>query len=239
MALCLLATACSKDDDDSATPEPTGGGSTNNNAASTTPLVNGADGALFAVSTATTYEVPFVGPIAIDLNTGVGVFYDDAGAKVNAGTVRCNDSLFTFQNGAYYFQQSIGNITGLDFGPGVNWNVTGGSGIPAFTRSITSIPMPSVGDVNSATTINRATDYTLSVPFVSGADSVYYTVGGLLKRTGGGATSCVFTAAELGTLNAGTNIVQVAAFTYYGENIGGKDIYFGKERVITKSVTLQ
>lgn len=239
VSIGLLAVSCSKDDDAEPAPSTGGGGSSNNNAANTTPAFPGADGALFAVSTATTQEIPFFGSIQVDMYTGVAVFYDAADAPIAAGEVRCNDSLFTYQNNAYYFQPSMTNITGLNFSSGVVWDVTGGNGIPAFTRNTSAIQFPVVDTVSSATTINRSADYTLTVPSVYDADSVYFTVGGLLKRMGPNSNQCTFTAAELGTLGAGPSIVQVAAFNYYPEDISGKTIYFGKERVITRSVTLQ
>lgn len=237
-SLVLLATACSKDEETIApvTPAPAGN---SNPTANTTPVLAGADGALWAVSTASSYTFPFLGTIQIDVNTGVAVFWDDSGTATQAGTVRCNDSLFTFTNNAYAFQPSGGNITGIEFGSGVVWNVTGANGIPAFTRNTSAISFPLVDTVSSAGTIDRSVDYTLTVASVYGADSVYFAIGGILKRQGANDNTCTFTAAELGTLNTGTSVAQVVAFNYYGENISGKEIYFGKERVVTKLVTLQ
>ncbi|QQR85020.1 MAG: hypothetical protein IPJ76_10345 [Flavobacteriales bacterium] len=236
--LALATTGCGKEDD--AAPATTNtGGSNNNTGANTTPSIVGADGALFAVKTITTQTLPFVGTFQVEVNTGVGVFYDDAGAQVNAGQVECNDSLFNFTNNAYVYQPTGSNITGIDFSSGVTWDVTGGNGIPAFTRNVTSIAFPSVDTVSTATTFPRNVDYTLATNSVSGADSVYFSIGGILKRLGGNATSCTFTAAELGTLPAGTSMAQIAAWTVTNENISGKDIYFGKETVVTRMITLQ
>lgn len=237
-SLVLLATSCSKDEETATPVTPTPTGNTNSTA-NTTPVLTGADGALWAVSTATNYTFPFLGTIQIDVNTGVAVFWDDAGAAIQAGTVKCNDSTLTFTNNAYAFQPTGGNVNGIEFSGGVNWNVTGGNGIPTFTRNTNAISFPIVDTVSSAGTIDRAVDYTLTVASVYGADSVYFAIGGILKRQGANDNTCTFTAAELGTLNAGTSVAQVVAFNYYPENIGGKDIYFGKERVVTKLVTLQ
>lgn len=237
IALAFAATGCNKEE--AVEPTPAGGGSTNTGGASVNPVLAGADGALFAVKTVTIQDIPFIGPIEVEINTGVGSFYDDAGASIQAGQVRCNDSLFTYQNNAYFFQQSTSNPTGLDFSGGVEWDVTGGNGIPAFTRQITAIPFPVVEAITSAITFPRDVDYTLSTTNVTGADSVYFTVGGVFKRLGGNATSCTFTAAELSTLSAGTSIVQIAAWTYTSEDIAGKTIYFGNETVQTRTITLQ
>ena len=96
-SLVLLATSCSKDEETATPVTPTPTGNTNSTA-NTTPVLTGADGALWAVSTATNYTFPFLGTIQIDVNTGVAVFWDDAGAAIQAGTVKCNDSTLTFTN---------------------------------------------------------------------------------------------------------------------------------------------
>lgn len=236
--LALATTGCGKEDDAAPATSNTGG-SSNNSGANTTPSIVGADGALFAVKTITTQTLPFVGTFQVEVNTGVGVFYDDAGTQVNAGQVECNDSLFNFTNNAYVYQPTGSNITGIDFSSGVTWDVTGANGIPAFTRNVTSIAFPAVDTVSTATTFPRNVDYTLATNSLSGADSVYFTIGGILKRLGGNATSCTFTAAELGTLPAGPSVAQIAAWTVTSENISGKDIYFGKETVVTRMITLQ
>lgn len=238
LAIATLV-SCSKDEETTpTTPVDTGNNNTTPATASTTPHFTGADGALFAVRTTNMQTLPFIGNFTVDVNTAVAAFWNDTDSSlVGAGTVTCNDSALTFMNNAYVFQQH--SLNGIDFSSGVNWNVSGANGIPAFSRSITAIPFPAVDTVTSSLTIPRNADYTLTVGSVSGADSVYFVVGSLLKRMGGNATSCTFTAAELGTLAAGTSIVEAAAFNYYSEDISGKTIYFGKESVQTRMVTLQ
>ena len=109
----------------------------------------------------------------------------------------------------------------------------------AFNQSVTSIQFPDVDTISSASTIDLSMGYTLTTGTVTGADSVIFTVGDVLKTLPGNSTSCTFTAAELSGLSAGQSIAQVAAYKYTNINVGGGDYYFGKETVQTKSVTLQ
>jgi hypothetical protein len=104
---------------------------------------------------------------------------------------------------------------------------------------VNSIPFPSVDTVSSATTIDRSMDYTLTTTSVAGADSVIFSIGGVLKTLPGTATSCTFTAAELGGLSAGQSIAQIAAYGFTSQNVNGKTYYFGKEEVQSRSVQLQ
>jgi hypothetical protein len=93
--------------------------------------------------------------------------------------------------------------------------------------------------VSSANTVVRANGYTLTTSYVTGADSVIFVVGGVSKTMAGNTTSCSFTAAELSGLSTGTSIVQIAPWTYTSEVIDGKTIYFGKEIVHSRTVTIQ
>lgn len=231
--------ACKKDEAEPPVVDvPTGGGS-NTTTPNTTPTFTGAAAVLAAVSTASTQEIPGFGTVAVDINTGVGYFRDAAGASVQAGTVSCNDNALTYANGAYAYTPGAMNPTGIDFGSGVTWNVGGGNGFSAFTRNTNAIAFPSAGSITSSATVDRSAGYTLATDFVNDADSVYFIIGNVLLRRGPNTGSCTFSSSELGALAAGQNLAMVAAFNYYNENIDGKEVYFIKERVLSRSVTVQ
>ncbi len=239
LGLAMAFTACKKDDP--APPAaPGGGGGSNTSTPSTTPNFTDADASLWAVRTFSTQSTP-IGPIDIEIGLGVGAFTNDGFASfVNVGDVSLNSVALTRQsNNSYVSQPSQTNPTGVDFGTGVEWNVQGGSGFPAFTRSVTAFPFPTVAAITSAETVVRANGYTLTTTQVTGADSVIFLVGSVSKTLAGNATACTFSAAELAGAGTGASLVQIAPYKYNNEVIGGKRIYFGKEMVRTKSVTIQ
>lgn len=241
IALATLVSlgACKKEEAEPPVVEvPTGGGS-NTSSPSTTPTFTGAAAVLAAVSTASTQEIPGFGTVSVDINTGVAYFRDADGTSVQAGSVSCNDNALTFQNGGYAYTPSAMNPTGIDFGSGVTWNVTGGNGFSAFNRNTNTLSFPSAGTITSSGTVNRSAGYTITTDFVNDADSVYFLVGNVLQRRGPNSGTCTFSSGELGALTAGPSLAMVAAFNYYSENIGGKEVYFIKQRVLTRSVTVQ
>lgn len=236
LTIAITFGACKKDDD---TPAPSTPGTPAPAAPSTTPNFVGADATLWAVKSFTTQSTP-IGDFDLEIGLGVGAFTnDDFASFVNVGSVSLNSVALTAQpNNAYVLQPSATEPTGVDLSS-VEWTVAGGNGFGGFTRTISAFPMPTVGAISSATTVVRSNGYTLSCPNIAGADSVIYLVGGVAKTLVGSSTSCFFSADELAGLNAGSNLVQIAAYRYDNESIDGKDIYFGKETVRSKSVTIQ
>ena len=99
--------------------------------------------------------------------------------------------------------------------------------------------MPTLGAISANETVVRSNGYTMSTAQVAGADSVLFLVGHVAKTLAGNATTCSFTADELSELQAGANVVQIAAYKYTNQTFGGKNIYFGKEAVRSVSVTIQ
>lgn len=238
-AVALTLGACKKDDDEEpaapSTPAPT-----NNGQASTTPSFPGANGSLWAVNTYTSQTTP-IGTFDIEAGVGVAVFPNaDNTSYSSAGAITLNDQALTEQaSHAYVSIPSMTNPTGIDFSSGTShWVVAGAGSNPAFDRT-PAITFPTVSAITSAGTVVRANGYTLTAGSVAGADSVIFTVGGVIKTLVGNNASCTFSASELSSLSAGASIVQVAAYTWSHEVISSKDIYFGKETVRTKSVTIQ
>ncbi|MCB0763257.1 MAG: hypothetical protein KDB84_01030 [Flavobacteriales bacterium] len=241
LSLGVTLSSCKKDDEETATPSNGGGGGSTPAAPSTTPNFSDADASLWAVNTFTSQVTP-IGTFDIQVGVGVGAFTTDGFATmVNVGAVTLNTTPLTAQsNNAYVSTPSQTEPTGIDFGSGSTaWSVAGGSGFAGFDRTITSFNFPTVSAISSAETVVRSNGYTLTTPSVAGADSVLFLVGGVTKTIAGNANSCTFTASELGGLGTGANLVQVAAYRTTNEVIGGKNIYFGKETVRTKSVTIQ
>ncbi|MBS1582164.1 MAG: hypothetical protein JST66_08210 [Bacteroidetes bacterium] len=245
LSLLLAATAltfgaCKKDDNEEPASPSTPSTPSNNGQASTTPTFPGANAALWAVNTYSTQSTP-IGPISIEAGIGVAMFSNDGHtAFTSAGAITLNDQALTEQsNHAYMSMPSMTNPTGIDFSSGsTHWVVAGAGANPGFDRTPTN-SFPTVQDITSAETVVKANGYTLTCGGVAGADSVIFTVGGVMKTLVGGNASCAFSASDLSSLSGGASIVQVAAYTWSHESIGGKDIYFGKETVRTKSVTIQ
>ena len=233
----MVFTACTKDDD----PEPAApeGGGNATTAPSTTPNFIGADATLWGVKTFTSTPIG-----SIEVGVGVAVFTNDAYATfVNVGSVGLNGTDLTAQsNNSYTSTSSQTNPLGIDFSnSNTNWSVAGGNGFPGFTRDVsaTEFAFPAIDAISSGDVVIRADGYTLTVPAVASADSMLFVVGSVAKTLVGTATSCTFTAAELAGLATGSSLVQVAAYSYISEDQGGKNIYFGKETVRTKAVTIQ
>ncbi len=236
-ALCLGA--CKKEESEPPTAN-NGGGST---PASTnpTPTFSGAAGTLWAVNTVSTQVVAGF-PFELQTGMGVAIFPSAANAEVfvNAGTVKLNDVELTRQsNNSYVSIPSQSNPTGIDLGNGTtHWTVTGGNDVPALDQT-PSFSFPDVGEITSSTTVDRSSGYTLAASTVSACDSVVFMVGGVVKYKPSGTTSCTFTAAELAGVATGPSLVQVSAYSYVHQAIGGKEFYFGKQTTRTVGATVQ
>ncbi|HRN43037.1 MAG TPA: hypothetical protein PK649_13345 [Vicingus sp.] len=239
-----IAFSCSKDEEAPApvaetpaptpTPTPTG-----NTTGSTTPNFNGADASLWAVKSLSVTTIPGLPPVTTTIGLGVAAFNDGSSNLVSAGTVMLNSTTLTLNsNNSYTNTIGTTNPTGIDFTSGVSWDVSGANGFNAFTKNVT-LPFPTVSEVTSSATITKSSGYTLTVNTVTGADSVMFLIGGVSKTLAGNATSCTFSSSDLSSLNNGTTVVQVAAYTYNSETIGAKTIYFGNETVQSKTATVE
>lgn len=240
LSLGIAFSACKKDDPP-AEPEPVSG--EGNSAPSTTPNFSGADATLWGVKTITTTTTP-IGTIDLDVGIGVAVFTNDNFLTfVNVGAVELNGTALVAQtNNSYTSTPSPSNPMGIEFSTSnTNWIVAGGNGFTGFTRNVsaTEFAFPAVDAISSSEIVDRANGYTLTIPAIASADSVLFLVGSVAKTLVGTATSCTFSSSELSGLSAGAGLVQVAAYSYIHEDQSGKDIYFGKETVRTKTVTIQ
>ncbi len=207
-----------------------------------TPTFGAGYGTLAAVKTITTFDPGFGVPVQeITLGLGSAGFTDamDYSNLINAGTVSLEgENLTKADNNAYYSSPSQTDPTGIEFSGNPTWEVSGSGVIPAFTHT-TGIGFPTLGTITSSTTIPGSGDYTLTVSNVSGADSVYFMLGGVVHVEAGTATSSTFTEAEINTMGTGASFAQVAPYRFEMATKSGKEFYFVTEAVKTQSVTIE
>lgn len=222
------------------TPTPT--------ATSTTPMYTSGDGVIVALLTRTT-TVTMGMPIDMSIGTGVAVFGNlSSGTFSDAGVVTLNGTNLSKQaNNSYVIIPSVTNPTGIDLsGSNINWSV----GTPSFTYNAgkggTGRGMPTAsGITGSYTSINTASDFTLSVDgSVSNSDSVYFQINGasksLLKRMGPNTKSVTFTSAELKTLGTiASGSISICPWNHELKTLGGKSIHVINELALSKVVEIK
>ncbi|MBP9151551.1 MAG: hypothetical protein KBF73_04640 [Flavobacteriales bacterium] len=207
-----------------------------------TPTFGVGYGVLAAVQTVTTIDPGYGLPIQeIVLGLGSGGFTDatDFSNLIDGGTVTLEgEELTRTDENSYYSPISQTNPTGIEFNGNPTWEVSGSGSVPAFTHT-TSIDFPTLGDITSSTTIPGTGAYLLRVANVSGADSVYYMLGGVVHIEPGTATFSVFLESEIDGMGTGATYAQVAPYRFEVANKSGKDFYFVTETVKTQSVTIE
>ncbi|MDB4656039.1 hypothetical protein OAE48_04240 [Flavobacteriales bacterium] len=232
--VCLSVTSCNllpDDEDNNASAQP----------APPTPTISDGYATLSAVKTVTFQDIPGFGQIEVDFGIAVGVFFNgvDYNTYLNAGTVTCeSETLEEQDNGSYVFIPSQTSASGIDFSGNPDWNVTGSADVSAFSHT-TSIGFPTVGTINSSSTVSSGSDYTLTVASVTGADSVIFMMGGVVHTEAGNATSSTFTSAEISGMGTGTNFAQAAAYKIEEATYGAKNYWFVNEKVVTQSITIE
>ncbi len=230
MALSLVVTSCDKDEEEPEQPQQTA--PTNN------ITVPGADATLIAVKSNSLTETP-IGTFPIEIGTAVAVFFENQTNFIDVGTVKLNQSaLSKYDNNSYVFTPGLTEPTGLDLSGSISWEVAGNASFSGFSYTPTNT-FPNVGNITSAGTVTKSDGYTISIAEISGADSILYQIGGVVKMQAGNIVNCQFTSAELSGLSNGTNVAQAAALNYKQETLDGKNVYFLKEAVSTKTVTIE
>ncbi|MFM1874902.1 MAG: hypothetical protein RL266_639 [Bacteroidota bacterium] len=207
-----------------------------------TPTFTEGYGTLAAVKTVTTFDPGFGVPVQeIVLGLGSAGFTDgtDYSTLIEAGTITLEgEELSRYENNAYFSPTTQNNPTGIDFSGTPSWEVSGSANIPAFSHT-TNIDFPTLGNITSSTTIPGTGDYALTVSNVSGADSVWFMLGGVVHVENPGTTSSIFTEAEIDGMGTGANFAQVAPYRFEAATYGGKQFYFVTETVKTQSVTIE
>lgn len=161
-----------------------------------------ADGVLMA--TVTDHE--FTNFYVTQLGKASAFFYTAPGNYnyVDAGVVKCNDSVLVKQSsGSYLYNGKPINgqpISGIQYGSGFVWNVSGNTNVPAFT--FTSTTFPTNAALTSNTMIPKNNPYNVTFSGASNADSVVVMLSGdstAIQKQTVGATSgiCNFTSAQI------------------------------------------
>lgn len=202
---------------------------------STTPVINGADGVLWAIRQHTTittmgYEV------TVEAGSGVGIF-SASGKNVDAGSVKLNGNGLTNMSNSYIFTVLPTQPTGIDFSSGVKWDVAGGNGFTAFNHTVAK-SFPSVAGFTCNSTLAAGSNYTISFSGVSGADSIIFLVNNIHKTVAGTTKSYTFTASQLSSLKSGPAAVSAAPYNITYATYGGKKIAFGNQLVYQKNITV-
>jgi len=172
-----------------------------------------ADGVLMASQTP--YE--FTNLYVTQLGGASAYFYTAPGNYnyVDAGTVKCNDTVLIKQSsGSYYFGGKPINgqpFSGINYGAGSTWTISGNASVPGFTFVNTSFPTAAA--LTSGTLISKTSSYNATFNGASNADSVVVTISGdstaLQKKTVAASSGlCNFSAAEIGA-------VKKAGSTYF------------------------
>lgn len=227
LVVLIVAAGCNKDNNNNTNTTST---------VSSTQLFNYSDswGLLAAVKTVTYQTVPIIGQQEIILGTAVAAFPSSQGGTtyLDAGNVQCNTKTLNKQsNNSYIFQPTQTDVTGIDFGSGVDWNVSGAGSIPAINTSFNSFPStPSI--TSNKESVSLGSGYTFSISSVSNADSILFILasgsGYVEKRVGGNATSVTFSASDLSSLSASSyGLLQVTPYRYTTNTsiIPGKKVY--------------
>ncbi len=233
LILVLSLVACQEDD----ALDPN---DSSDNSTALQPVLGEGDGAFWAINTITTTEQPVVGPIDIELGTALGLVTPDNFERfVDAGTVSVLDRALTRNdNNSYTYIPEVTDPTGLIFPSSFQWSVSGAGDVASFEHTV-DFAFPEVEAITSAVKVEKASGYTLTCAGVSGAEGVIFQVGNVLKEVTGNSDSVAFTADELAGVPSGASLVQVAAFTYREETIGGKTYYFGNQTVRSVSVEIE
>jgi hypothetical protein len=218
-----------------------------NNAAPTVTAPSDADGAFVLVNTIT-YNIttaPIIGTIISKIELGTAAAWLGApNAFVDAGAIKCQDSLLTKQaNNAYVFVPN--SLTGINKSSNTKWDVAGAGSVTGFSFTH-SASFPSVDSIENAVDVNTANDFTLSSKgFVSNSDSVIFVVSGpngsVQKIKPSNTKSCTFTASEMSTVGTGNNsgLLQIAPYRLTSSTLNGKKYYFVKETCVSKFVNLK
>lgn len=240
-ALILVASSCKKDDD--ATPATT----TKTTTVNTTPSWPDADGIFAAIISNNWVYVPLVGSFNMPYGTAAGYVFSSTGATtfIDAGTVKCDDTLLTRDNTNFYtYQGTGGSATGLQFSIGnAKWEIGGNSAVVGFNYTTTN-GFPEIDSISSSAILTSGSSYTLSTSSViTNSDSVIFVIArgskSFVVTRGPGTTSHTFSAADILSLGAGTGVVEIIPYSMESKVANGKKYYFLNENTVTKAITIQ
>ena len=199
------------------------------------------DGAvLVAARSHTTQESPVAGfpDIDISLDIPVGIFFS-GGAQVKAGEVQIDGSTLDFIGNVYTLQNG-GFTAGADqfMFDSRAWTVGGEGAIPAGNY-VNTKALPTLGEINVESSLQKGLPYTVSIASVAQADSLIYLLGDQTITVGANTRSVTFSAQQTNALSTGQSIVQVAAFNLSQRSAGSQTIYLVNEDIRQRSVTIE
>lgn len=168
---------------------------------------------------------------------------------VDAGVVKCNDSLLLKQSsGSYVFNSKAKNgqaISGTDYSAGSVWSVSGTANVPAFTYTTNSFPLDAI--LTSSAVINKTAAYSATFNGAGNSDSVVVLLGCdsvLQKKTVSVSPGlCNFTQAQvaavkkLGSANKG--YITFISYQIQANTVSGKKYYMVNSNTSTFTVTIQ
>lgn len=154
---------------------------------------------------------------------------------VDAGTVKCNDSVLVKTSGTYYFNGKPINGqpgSGINYAAGSTWSVTGTSSVPSFTYS--SGTFPTGAALTSGTLISKSAPYVVTYTGAANADSVVISLSGdsvfmQKKSVLASAGTCTFTAAEIGKVkkigSGNFPYLNIISYSINGNTVSTKKYY--------------
>ena len=236
MAVVLtFAVSCKKEEEKEEEETPTAA-----DTSAPTPTFSEGSGSLVAIKSQSTTQSP-IGPIETSIGLAVASFYanGNTGSLLDAGTVTVNSKSLSKQaNNSYTYTPGTTDVSGIDFGSNVEWSVGGASSVAAFSYT-TTITFPKITAITSSETVEKTSGYTLSASGISGADSIIFQVGSVVKTLAGNSTACTFSSSELSGELAGTSIAQVAAYKWEDREHNSKTYYYVNETVVSKTITIK
>lgn len=191
------------------------------------------------VASAPPVTVPGLPAIDIALDVPVAVFYTNGNA-VDAGAVTIDGQALSQQGNTYTVAADFANpSTALVNYDQRAWAVAGGGAVPALDIT-PNRAQPTLGTVTAEAEVVAGTPYTISVSAINNADSVYYLLGGVVKRFGANVRSATFSPDDIARAQTqgGQTVAQVAAFVIEERTVDGFPVFLVGEAVNNKFVTI-
>ncbi|MGZ4037886.1 MAG: hypothetical protein ACXVPQ_08675 [Bacteroidia bacterium] len=247
LALCLLlAISCKKKNTDNTTTPSTTAGQNNPPAPN---LVINVPSDASGILIASLIPYTFTNNYTTALGNATAFFYTATGNYnyVDAGTVKCNDSILVKQSGGSYMfsgKPLYQPQSGIEYGSGAVWNVSG-STASAFT--FTSSQFPSAATVTSGNLLNKSSNYTLTFSGVSNADSIsiYFGCDSLVIRrvVAGTMGAAVYTSTDVASvkkaISTNKGYFNITPYNLKSTTASGKKYYMANANTTTFTVNIQ
>jgi hypothetical protein len=248
LSICIvLAISCKKKTTTSGTPAQATTTGLNNPQAPNL-VINvppDANGILIASSVPYTFSDNY----STTLGNASAFFYTSPGNYnyVDAGTVKCNDSVLTkLSGGSYMFSGKAVHApqSGIGYSGGSVWNVSGNTA-PAFT--FTSLAFPSAPTPTSSNLLYKNSNYTLTFSGVANADSIsiYFGCDSVVIRKviSGSLNSATYLASEIASVkkaySSNKGYFNITPYNLKSTSVSGKKYYMANANTSTYTVNIQ